>query len=140
MSMTSFALRLEPAGAPRAAAMVLLFHALAALAPWLARVPAAPGAVLTLIALAGLMHSLAWLPGRHSRLAEVRHDGRRWTVRLAGSRGWLPAELCSASRAYLWVVYLRLEAENRRVGWLLPSGSVPAGEFRRLKARIRLAC
>ena len=138
--MTSFALRLEPAAAPRVAAIVLLFHALAALAPWLARVPAAPGAVLTLIALAGLVHSLACLPGRHSRLAEVRHDGRRWTVRLAGSHRWLPAGLCGASRAYPWLVYLRLEAENRRLGWLLPPGSVPAGDFRRLKARIRLAC
>jgi len=138
--MTSFAVRLDPAAVPRLAAAVLLLHMLAALAPWLARVPAALGAALGLVALTGLVQSLSRLPGRHCTLAEVRHDGRRWAVRLSGSRGWLPAELCDTSRAYPWLVYIQLEAETRRVGWLLPSGSVPAGDFRRLKARIRLAC
>lgn len=125
---------------PRFAAAVLLFHLLAALAPWLARVPAALGAMLSMTALAGLVHTLSRLPGRHCTLAEVRHDGRRWAVRFSGSRAWSPAEFCEASRAYPWLVYLRLQAETRQVGWLLPSGSVPAGEFRRLKARVRLAC
>ena len=125
---------------PRLAVAVLLFHLLAALAPWLARVPAALGAAFTLTALAGLVLSLSRLPGRHCTLAEVRHDGQRWAVRLSGSCDWLPAELSGASRAYPWLVYIRLEAETRRVGWLLPTGSVPAGDFRRLKARIRLAC
>jgi len=138
--MTSFAVRLEPAAAPRLAAAVLLFHLLAALAPLLARVPAALGAVFAVTALVGLVQTLSRLPGRHCTLAEVRHDGRQWTVRLAGSRSWLPAELCDASRAYSRLVYIRFEAETRHVGWLLPSGSVPAGDFRRLKARIRLAC
>lgn len=138
--MTSFALRLEPAAVPRLAAWVLLFHLLAALAPWLARVTAALAAVLTLTALAGLAHSISRLPGGHCRLAGARHDGRRWTVRLAGSPDWLPAELCGDSRAYPWLVCLRLRADSRRLGWLLPAGSVPAGDFRRLKARVRLAC
>jgi hypothetical protein len=137
--MTSFAVRLEPDAVPRLAALVLLFHGLAALAPWLARVPATLGTALTLTALAGLVQSLSRLPGPHCTLAEVRHDGRRWTVRLSGSEVWLPAELCSASRAYPWVVYIRLQAGTRVLGWLLPSGSVPTGDFRRLKARIRLA-
>jgi hypothetical protein len=138
--MTSFAFRLEPAPVPRFAATVLLFHLLAALAPWLARVPAELGAILALAALVGLVQTLSRLPGRHCTLAEVRHDGQRWAVRLFGSRGWLPAELCGDSRACPWLVYIRLRVETRRVGWLLPLGSVPAGDFRRLKARIRLAC
>lgn len=138
--MTSFAVNLEPAAVPRLAAAVLLFHVFAALAPWLARVPMPLGAVLALTALAGLAHSISRLPGRHCALAGVRHDGRRWAVRLAGSRGWLPAELCGSSRAYPGLVHVRLKAGTRRVGWLLPSGSIPVSDFRRLKARIRLAC
>ena len=138
--MTSFAVRLDPAAAPRLTAAVLLFHLFAGLAPWLARVPAAPGAALTLVALAGLVLSLSRLPGRHCTLAEVRHDGRCWTVRMAGSHRWQSAELSGASRAYSGLVYIQLQAETRRVGWLLPSGSVPGADFRRLKARIRLAC
>jgi hypothetical protein len=138
--MTSFAVRLDPRAAPRLAAAVLLFHVFAALAPWQARVPAMLAAALAVVALAGLVLSLCRLPGVHCTLAEVRHDGRRWTVRLAGSGDWLPAELCGASRAYPGLVYIRLRAGTRRFGWLLPSVSVPADDFRRLKARIRLAC
>jgi len=125
---------------PRFAAAVLLFHLLAALTPWLARVPAALGALLTMTALAGLAQTLSRLPGRHCTLAEVRHDGLRWSVRLTGSHAWLPAELRRASRAYPGLIYIQLKAGMRRVGWLLPPGSVPADDFRRLKARIRLAC
>lgn len=138
--MTSFAVRLEPAPAPRLAASVLLFHALAALAPWLARVPAATATFLTALAVAGCALSLARLPGRHCALAGVRHDRHGWRVRLAATPGWLPAELCPASRAYPRLVYIRLRAGRRRVAWLLAPASVPAGNFRRLKARIRLAC
>jgi len=138
--MTSFAVRIEPAATPRLAVAVLLFHVMAAAAPWLARVPAAPAALLSLVAFAGLLQSLAQLPGRHCALSGVRHDRHGWQVLMAGSRAWRPAELSMASRAYPWLVCLRLEAGTRRVGWLLPSGSVPEGDFRRLKARIRLAC
>jgi hypothetical protein len=138
--MTSFAFSLEPVAAPRLAAAVLLFHTLAAAAPWLARMPATLAAFASLVAAAGLLQSLARLPGRHSALAGVRHDGQGWHLRLAGSRSWLPAELCAASRAYPWLAYLGLRSGGRRTGWLLASGSVPAAEFRRLKARIRLAC
>jgi hypothetical protein len=138
--MTSFAVDIEPAAAPRLAAAVFLFHSLAAAAPWLARVPAAPAALLSLVAFAGLLQSLAQLPGRHCALSGVRHDLDGWRVRMAGSLAWQPAELSVASRAYPWLVCLRLKAGTRRVGWLLPSGSVAAGDFRRLKTLIRLAC
>jgi hypothetical protein len=138
--MRSFALRLEPAAAPRLAAGVLLYHVLAALVPWLARVPAGLAAALSLAALAGLALTLARLPGRHCRLAGVCHDGRVWRVRLADGQDWLPAELCPASRVFPGLVYLRLRAGGSRPGWLVVPGAVPADEFRRLKARIRLAC
>jgi len=138
--MTSFVLELEPAGAPRLAAAVLLFHALTAAMPWLARVPIGLAAVLSLGAVAGFALTVMQLPGPHCRLAGVRHDGRGWRVRLAGAGDWLPAEIGLASRAYPFLVCLRLRAGPRRTGWLLAPGSVPAADFRRLKARIRLAC
>ena len=138
--MRSFAVRLEPDARPRLAAAVLLLHALAAVVPWLARVPSPLAAVLSAVALAGLVQSISRLPGRHCRLAAARHDGRGWQVRLAGARRWRPAELHDSSRAYPWLVYVAFRARSGRCGWLLPAGAVPAAEFRRLKARIRLAC
>jgi hypothetical protein len=138
--MTSFVLQLEPAGAPRLAAAVLLYHALAAAMPWFARVPASLATVLSLAAVGGLVLSVMQLPGPHCRLAGVRHDGRGWGVRLAGAEDWLPAELSPASRTYPWLVCLMLRTGRRQAGWLLAPGSVPAADFRRLKARIRLAC
>jgi len=138
--MRSFAVRLEPAAGPRLAAAVALLHAFCALAPWLARVPAGPAAALSGLACIGLLHTLSRLPGRHCRLAAARHDGRGWQVRLAGTRRWLPAELLGSSRAYPALVHLAFRAGRRRLGWLLSPGSLPAADFRRLKARIRLAC
>ena len=138
--MKSFAVRLEPATEPRLAAALLLFHLVSAAAPWIARAPALLGAVLSAIALAGLALTLAQLPGRHCRLVEARHDGHGWHIRLAGSPHWLPAGLCPASRAYPALVRVGFRADRRRVGWLLRPGSVPADDFRRLKAHIRLAC
>lgn len=138
--MRSFAVRLEPAPSPRLAAAVLLLHLLCAVLAWLARVPAPLAALLSATALAGLSHSLSRLAGRHCPLAAARHDGRRWKVRLAGGRHWLPAELDVGSRAYPALVHLAFRVDGRRFGWLLAPGSVPAAEFRRLRARIRLAC
>jgi hypothetical protein len=138
--MTSFGLRLEPVRAPRVAAAVFLYHAMACAVPWLARVPAGLATALTLAAFAGFALTLTQLPGAHCRLGGVRHDGRGWKVRLAGGAEWLPAELSAASRAYPGLVYLRFRVGRRRPAWLLAAGSVPAGDFRRLKARVRLAC
>ena len=53
---------------------------------------------------------------------------------------WLPAELGPRSRAFAGLVFLDIRAGGRRLAWLLPRGSVPAGPFRRFKARIRLTC
>ena len=82
---------------------------------------------------------MARVPGRHCRLAEVRHDGVGWFVRLAGSARWQPAELHPASRAYPALACVAFRAGGRRLGWLLPAKSVSPAEFRRLKARVRLA-
>lgn len=138
--MKSFAVWLEPTARPRLAAAVLLLHAVAAVVPWLARVPSPLAALLSAVALAGLLQSISRLPGRHCRLAATRHDGRGWQVRLAGTRRWQSAELHGSSRAYPSLVYVAFRVRRERCGWLLPAGAVPAAEFRRLKARIRLAC
>ena len=117
----------------------MLLHVLSALVPWLARVPPVPAALLSVLALAGIVPTLARLPGRHCRLAAARHDGSGWRVRLAGTRYWQPAELTGGSRAYPALVVVAFRAGRRRLGWLLAPGSVPAADLRRLKARIRLA-
>ncbi len=137
--MRSFAVRLEPAACPRLAGAAVLLHLFSALMPWLARVPPVPAALLSMLALAGLVPTLSRLPGRHCRLAAARHDGSGWLIRLAGTRGWQPAELAGASRAYPALVVVAFRAGRRRFGWLLATGSVPAADLRRLKARIRLA-
>jgi hypothetical protein len=52
----------------------------------------------------------------------------------------MPAELGPRSRAYPAAVLLDLRAAGRRHAWLLTRAAVPTGPFRRLRARIRLAC
>jgi hypothetical protein len=138
--MRSFAVALEPAPAPRLAAAAALVHALAAAAPWVARVPVPVAALLTLLALAGFALTLARLPGRHCALAAVQLDGSGCRARLEGARALVPAELGAGSRAYPDLVVLDIRAGRRRLGWVLPRASLPAAEFRRLKARIRLSC
>jgi hypothetical protein len=56
------------------------------------------------------------------------------------SRGWQAAALGPASRAFAQGVLLELRSGGRRLAWLLPRRALPAAEFRRLKARIRLTC
>jgi hypothetical protein len=138
--MTSFAVAIEPRAAPRVAAVATLVHLAAAAAPWIARVPAAVAASLSLLAVAGLASTLARVPGRHAPLASLVIDGRGCRVRLAGSRAYRAAELAAGARAYPDLLFLDVRANGRRFGWLLPRGSVPPAAFRRLKARIRLSC
>lgn len=138
--MTSFSLLIEPQAEPRLAAYMLLAHAGAAASPWIAHCPPWVAAAASSLALAGLWASLARLPGRHCKLQTVAWDTRGWRLRFAGGENWLPASPTTASRAYAGVVLLELEAAGRRRGWLLSRGALPAGDFRRLKALIRLAC
>ena len=120
--------------------MALLLHLAAAASPWIARVTPPLAAALTVLALAGLALTLLRLPGRHCALAALLIDARGCRVRLRGRREFLPAELGAGSRAYPWLLLADIRTGSRRLGWLLPRGSLPAGQFRRLKARIRLSC
>ncbi len=138
--MTSFAVAIEPDATPRLAAAALLAHLAAAASPWLARVTPPLATALTLLALTGLALTVSRLPGRHAALSALSIDARGCRVRLRGQRDFLAAELGPGSRAYPCVVLADIRAGGRRFGWLLPAGSLPPGQFRRLKARIRLSC
>jgi len=139
-SMTSFALAIEPPAQARLAALALLVHLAAAACPWIARVPPALAAPLSLLALAGLASTLAAVPGPHHRLAGLRCDRDGCRVRLREGGQWLAAEIGPRSRAVAGLACLDVRAGGRRYAWLLPRGTVPAGPFRRLKAWIRVTC
>jgi hypothetical protein len=139
-SMTSFAVAIEPAAQPRLAAVALVVHLAAATSPWLTRVPPWAAVLLTLVALASLPSTIAAVPGPHHRLAGFVLDGARCRVRGRDGGAWLPAELGPRSRAFAGLVFLDVRAGGRRLAWLVPRGSVPAGAFRSLKARVRLTC
>ncbi|HEU0224341.1 MAG TPA: hypothetical protein VFR29_02810 [Steroidobacteraceae bacterium] len=138
--MTSFSLAIEPRPEPRLAAYLLIAHAGAAASPWLAHCPPWLAAGASVLALAGLWASLARLPGRHCRLRTLAWDGGGWRLRLADGLDWLPASPTRACRVFAGVMVLEVTAGGRRYGWLLSRGALPPGEFRRLKALIRLAC
>jgi hypothetical protein len=138
--MTSFDLRLEPGPAPRLAAIAALVHFGAAASPWLLGVPAPLAAGLTAAALAGLASTLAGIPGRHHAVDALVADRHGWRVRLAGAADFVPATLGSRSRAIAGLAFVDVRTGSRRHAWLLGRGSLPAGPFRRLKARIRFSC
>ena len=139
--MTSFAATIEPAASPRLTAAALLVHALAAAAPWLARVDAPLAAMLSLAASGGFALSIRRLPGRHCPLSaiDLNADGS-CRARLAPAADWLHAELGPGSRAYPSLAVVDIRAGGRRYGWVLPRAALSPNEFRRLKARIRLSC
>lgn len=137
--MTSFAVAIEPAAQPRLAAVLLLTHAFAAVGPWIAHCPPMLAASLSLLALAGLLSSLARVPGPHCRLQGLRQDADGCRVRLLGQDEFLPGTLGRGARASAAFIHLEIVAGGQRIGWLLPRGALPAGEFRRLKALIRLS-
>lgn len=137
-SMTLFAVTIEPAAGPRLAALLLLVHGFAAASPWIARCPTLIAAALSLLALAGLGFSLARVPGPHCALQGLAFDAGGCRVWLQRGGRSLPATLTGGTRAYAACIVLDLVADGRRLGWLLPRGALPAAEFRRLKALIRL--
>jgi hypothetical protein len=136
--MTSFAVAIEPAAQPRLAALLLLMHGIAAAGPWIARCPTVPAAALSLLALAGLGWSLARVPGTHCTLRGLVLDAGGCRVRLRPGTEWLPGAIGPGTRAYGACIVLDLVANGRRVGWLLPRTALPADDFRRLKALVRL--
>jgi hypothetical protein len=137
--MTSFAIAIEPVARPRLATLLLLAHGFAAVGPWIAHCPPLLAAGLSLLALAGLPLSLARVPGPHCLLQGLRNDADGCRVRLLGEEGFLAATIGPGTRATAAFVVLEVVANGRRCGWLLPRGAVPADEFRRLKALIRLS-
>ena len=139
-SMTSFAVAIEPVAMPRLAAAALLLHLAAAASPWFARVTPLLAAAVTLIAMAGLALTLDRLPGPHCRLDSLSIDSRGCRVRLRGRGDFVSAEIGPGSRAYALLALIDVRVAGRRFGWLLPAGTLPPGQFRRLKARIRLSC
>ncbi len=138
-SMTSFTLSTEPGPQPRLAAAALLFHTAAAASPWLAHCRPAVAAALSLLAGVALWATLARVPGGPAALRAVECRPGSCRVRLADGR-WHPASLDRRSRAYAALVLLELCVGDRRLGWLLPRAALPPGDWRRLKALIRLAC
>jgi hypothetical protein len=138
--MRSFDVAIEPRAGEALAALALVVHAAAAAAPWLAHVAAPAAIALSLAAAGGLAATLARIPGRHCTLQAVAFDARSCRARLVGTRCFVPARLAVRSRASPWLVSLELEVGRHRLGWLLPRGSLPPDQFRRLRARIRLSC
>lgn len=139
-SMTSFAVAIEPAAQPRLAAAAFLAHLFAAASPWLARCPAVLAVSLTALAIAGFIATLGRIPGRHCTLAALALDDRGCRVRFAGQDAFEPATIGSGTRAHAALAIIEVRVGGRRLGWLLPRGALPAADFRRLKARIRLTC
>lgn len=137
--MTSFAIAIEPAAQPRLAALLLLTHGFAALGPWIAHCPPPLAGGLSLLALAGLLASLARVPGPHCLLQGLRRDAGGCRVRFLGQDDFLPGTLGPGTRASAAFIVLEVVADGRRCGWLLPRRALPADEFRRLKALIRLS-
>jgi|SRR5687767_5515074 len=138
--MKSFAFVIEPAPQPRLAGGLLLLHAAIAALPWLTRCPPPLAFALGALTAIGFARCIGQVPGRHCRLQAAAADPGGWRVRIAGVPGWQAATLGPASRALAQGALLELRSGGRRLGWLLPRRALPAAEFRRLKARIRLTC
>lgn len=138
--MTSFAVAIEPRAEPRLAALALLFHAAVATSPWIAHCGTSLALALSVLALVSLAATIARTPGPHCRLARFEVDADGCRARLRPGDAELPTTLGPGTRAYSGMVVLDVVVQSRRHGWLLPRSSLPADEFRRLKARIRLAC
>lgn len=138
-SMNSFPVELEPEASPRLAAMLLLLHLAAAALPWMTHCTRLLALSLSGMVLAGLVVSLAGLPGPHRRLQRAGCRDGRWQVRLQGLDRPYRARVGPATRVHAGWVFLDLRTEVGRLGWLLQRAAVQPDEFRRLKARLRLA-
>jgi len=138
--MTSFAVECEPRSQPRLAAGALLLHLTAASWPWLAHCPPWIATALSLLAIFGLAATLARLPGAHCRLQRLSFQGGGWRVRLSRESCDGPASIGPGTRVYAGLIVVELIAGRERLGWILTRPATDPGRFRRLKARLRLAC
>lgn len=137
--MTSFLVELEPRPEPRLASAALLLHISAAALPWATRCPAWLAASLSLFACASLALTLGRLPGRHCRLQGLAVSGDDWRVRHDGDACARPARVGPGTRVYAGLIVLDLVVGRRRLGWLMTRRAMDSCQFRRLKARLRLA-
>ena len=139
-SMTSFPVDCEPRPQPRLAAAALLLQGLAASLPWATRCPSWLAASLSLLAIAALAATIGRLPGRHCRLQHLSYRGDAWRVKLSGDAFEGMAQVGSGTRVYADLIALDLATGQGRRGWLMTREAVESAQFRRLKARLRLAC
>lgn len=121
------------------AAAALLLHVAAATLPWVTRCPIWLAASLSLLALSALAATLGRLPGHHCRLRGLAWRGDGWRVRFAGKDCEVPARAGPGTRVYAGLIALDLLAGQGRLGWLLTREALDPAQFRRLKARLRLA-
>jgi hypothetical protein len=138
--MTSFPVEFEPPPQPRLAAAALLVHAAAAALPWVTRCPPGLSVALSLSAIASLWATLARVPGRHCRLQVLACENGLWHARSAGGSHAQAVLIGPGTRVYAGLVVLELVTGRGRLGWLLPRRALNPVQFRRLKARLRLAC
>jgi len=137
--MKSFPVEVEPRPEPRLAAAALLLHVSAAALPWAARCPTWLAVPLSVFALAALALTLGRLPGRHCRLQGLAVGSDGWRVRHDGDANAWPARVGNGTRVYAGLIVLDLVAGRSRLGWLMTRRAMDSGQFRRLKARLRLA-
>ena len=137
--MKSFPVDCKPRPDPRLTVAACLLHVAAAATPWLTRCPPMLAASLTLLALAALPMTLGRLPGRHCRLQSLAYRGAAWRVRLAGDACERPACVGPGTRVHAGLIALDLASAGGRLGWLLTRETMDSSQFRRLKARLRLA-
>ena len=122
------------------AAGALFLHATAAALPWATHCPAGLAMVLSLAAIASLWATLARVPGRHCRLQFLACEDGVWRAGLAGESHAQAVLVGPGTRVYAGLVVLELVTDRGRRGWLLPRRALNPVQFRRLKARLRLAC
>jgi len=138
--MTSFPVASEPRPEPRLAAGALLLHLLAAAWPWATRCPAGIAIPLSLFAILGFAATLARLPGPQCRLKAITFRGDGWRVRLDSESCDESARIGPGTRVHAGLIALDLIVGRQRLGWLVTGAAMDSTQFRRLKARLRLAC
>ena len=137
--MTSFPVDCEPRPEPRLAAAALWLHVSASVLPWATRCPGWLAAALSMLAAAALASTLGRFPGRHCRLQGVAIRGSEWRARQAGNAHELSAVVGPGTRVFAGMIALELLVGRRRLGWLMTRQALDSCQFRRLKARLRLA-
>ena len=138
--MTSFPVECEPRPEPRLAAGALLLHVLAAAWPWATRCPEWIALPASFIAILGLAMTLARLPGAHCRLQLLEFGDLGWRARFDRDSRAVAVRIGPGTRVLADLVAVNIRAGRERLGWLVTRSGLDPAQFRRLKARLRLAC